>query len=899
MIAGRYRVEREIGRGGMATVYLCTDIKENKQVAVKVLRAELGSAVVVERFLREIAFAQELDHPQIPKVLDSGLVGALPYYVMTYIEGHSLRAHLDKVKQLPLEEAIHITAEVAKPTAYAHARGIVHRDIKPANILLSPSGVYVLDFGVARAILASADDSLTSTGVAVGTPAYMSPEQALADDNLDSRSDIYSLGCVLYEMIAGIPPFVGATPQSVMSRRFIAPPPPLHEVRDLVPPEIEAAVMRALTKSPADRFQKVQDLADALTAPRQTPTLQTQQVRLDTRKRRNTIALIAGGIVTAAAMGGFAWSIASRDYVGRAQTSVAQWDFNGATEQLASAVKRSPDDVRAQLWLAQLKMLRGDPVNDWRRYALRAADGSASLADIDRQRAAALVAYSADDSPEPCEGFKKVAAARPAGAGEDITATLSLAECLAGDRIVVPDAKSRTGYSFRASFHQAASLFEGLLARHSTDGAAYAFIVPRLERILWTNGNRLRGGALKGAQEKEFIAWPELVSDTLSLVPVPVGGDNPLRQNVAEVDRVVARNIEKLRGLAIDWTKAAPDDPDGHETLARMLETAGNFDGPAPNALQEIRTARNAAAAAPIADGETFARNLALASTHVRLLLKVHRFDAAAAIADSAAGWKTSIPLSDSLRSASDNLVLGLASLTGRIQTVLEVQRRHAGEYVVRTPSGEPKTPPLEVAIDARNLESYADFGGPRDSIVKVVERLTQNITAVFPPGQVNDIRTFVLTRPLGRAAPSIGVLPNLGLGPTNDMFPNALAALEAHDLRRARMYADRMGALYAERAPGEVTMDAVLQYAWLRAQVGDSTTAARFLDDALRGLSRAPATMLQSAHIPAALVRAMILRSQLAKKAGDAELAAAWERSARQLWSKADPMVAELLRAM
>src|SRR6476620_534024 len=211
VIAEHYRVERELGRGGMATVYLCTDLRDQKQVAIKVLRHELGSAVIVERFLREIAFASELDHPQIPKVLGSGVVDGVPYYVMSYVEGEPLRRLIDREKQLPLAEALRIACEVIKPTAYAHKRGIVHRDLKPENIFISDSGVYVLDFGISRAIIESGGDRLTSTGLGVGTRACMSPEQALGDRNIDVRTDIYSLGCVLYEMIGGIPPFVGPT----------------------------------------------------------------------------------------------------------------------------------------------------------------------------------------------------------------------------------------------------------------------------------------------------------------------------------------------------------------------------------------------------------------------------------------------------------------------------------------------------------------------------------------------------------------------------------------------------------------------------------------------------------------------------------------------------------------
>jgi TolB-like protein len=289
VLAERYRIERELGRGGMATVYLCTDSRDNTRVAVKILRKELGSAVVVERFLREITFASELDHPRIPKVLDSGMMGDLPYYVMTYIEGESLRARLDREKQLPIPAAIKITCDVIEPTSYAHQRGIIHRDIKPENIVLAADGVYVLDFGIARAIVESGIDRLTSTGIGVGTPAYMSPEQALGDRNLDARSDVYSIGCVLYEMIAGIAPFVGPTAQVIISRRFAASAPPLGEVRDGVPESLERIVACALARTPADRFSSAAELAEALHAP-----AEAVRRRKPSRQRRVTMLALVG-----------------------------------------------------------------------------------------------------------------------------------------------------------------------------------------------------------------------------------------------------------------------------------------------------------------------------------------------------------------------------------------------------------------------------------------------------------------------------------------------------------------------------------------------------------------------------------------------------------------------------
>ncbi|MEO7366878.1 MAG: protein kinase [Gemmatimonadaceae bacterium] len=301
VIGGRYKVERLLGRGGMATVYLCADSTNGHRVAVKVLREEIGSAVVVERFLREIVLASDLEHPRIPRVLDSGVIGQLPFYVMTYIEGESLRSRLDRERQLPLDEAIRITNEVAGPMAHAHALGIVHRDIKPANILLAPDAVYVLDFGVARAIVESADERLTSTGVAVGTPAYMSPEQALADKIIDGRSDIYSLGCVTYEMIAGIPPFVGATAQAVMARRFVAAAPPLTETREGIPENVQTAVAKALMKAPADRWQTVEQYTAALSgvSADAAATRLTSIVRRLRRRKRLLAAVVGVPVILA------------------------------------------------------------------------------------------------------------------------------------------------------------------------------------------------------------------------------------------------------------------------------------------------------------------------------------------------------------------------------------------------------------------------------------------------------------------------------------------------------------------------------------------------------------------------------------------------------------------------
>jgi DNA-binding SARP family transcriptional activator len=265
----RYHIERELGRGTMATVYLARDLKHNRPVALKVLRPELASSTEAKRFLREIAIAAGLHHPHILQLYDSGALetpGSVPslYYVMPFAGGESLRERLTKEVQLPLEDALRIAREVAEALAYAHLRGVVHRDIKPENLLLESGHALVADFGIAHALDLAGGERLSLTGVTLGSPSYMSPEQAAASPGIDGRSDIYSLGCVLYEMLAGEPPFSGRTTQAILARHAADPVPSLCTVRPEVPVAIERAVGRALAKAPADRFADASQFREAL-----------------------------------------------------------------------------------------------------------------------------------------------------------------------------------------------------------------------------------------------------------------------------------------------------------------------------------------------------------------------------------------------------------------------------------------------------------------------------------------------------------------------------------------------------------------------------------------------------------------------------------------------------------
>src|SRR2546425_506697 len=266
-LAGRYTIERELGRGGMATVYLAEDLKHHRQVAVKVLKPELAALLGPERFLHEIQVTSHLQHPHILPLFDSGHADRFVFYVMPFVDGESLRDRLSREKQLPIEDAFEITRAVASALDYAHRHGVIHRDIKPENVLLHDGQALVADFGVALAVTAAGGGRLTETGLSIGTPHYMSPEQATGERQITARSDVYSLGSVLYEMLVGEPPFSGPTAQAIVAKVLTERPQPIVPRRDTVPLHVEAAVLNALAKLPADRFATALQFVDALNRP--------------------------------------------------------------------------------------------------------------------------------------------------------------------------------------------------------------------------------------------------------------------------------------------------------------------------------------------------------------------------------------------------------------------------------------------------------------------------------------------------------------------------------------------------------------------------------------------------------------------------------------------------------
>jgi serine/threonine-protein kinase len=349
-LLGRYAIERELGRGGMAIVYLAQDTRHGRRVAIKVLRRELSAAVGAERFVREINLTASLTHPRIVAIYDSGAVDEMLYYVMPFVAGESLRDRLRRDGQLPLDVAVQIALNIASALSYAHDHGVAHRDIKPENILLADGEVTVADFGISRAVEATGEDRLTQTGVSLGTPAYMSPEQSAGEPNLDGRTDIFALGCVLYEMLVGEPPFRGPTVQATAARVALQPMPSIREVRPAVPVAIESVVRKAVEKVPADRFATAGAFADALRAAAAEPATTVVATRDGSRRKwwmaaaTVLLVVIGGGVAMAAysALHGDAVpSIAVLAFRSVAGDSTNEAFSDGMSEEITTALQKT------------------------------------------------------------------------------------------------------------------------------------------------------------------------------------------------------------------------------------------------------------------------------------------------------------------------------------------------------------------------------------------------------------------------------------------------------------------------------------------------------------------------------------------------------------------------------
>jgi len=346
-LADRYRIEGELGQGGMATVYLAHDLRHARKVALKLLRPELAAILGADRFLQEIRTTAALQHPHILPLHDSGVADGFLYYVMPYVQGESLRARLQREKQLPVHDALRIGTEVAGALDYAHRQGVIHRDIKPENILLHDGAALVADFGIALAVNNAGGGRMTETGMSLGTPQYMSPEQAMGERELSARSDVYALGCVCYEMLTGEAPFTGPTAQSIVAKVLTDEPRPLTELRRAVPLHVEAAILTAIEKLPADRFGSAAEFAGALddSEPRGRSRTTTQRRRAQSATKRSVLVPVLLATTVGAALWGGWETLRSRP----AQTNplvrfTVIVPFNGAPA--GGVLALSPDGTR-------------------------------------------------------------------------------------------------------------------------------------------------------------------------------------------------------------------------------------------------------------------------------------------------------------------------------------------------------------------------------------------------------------------------------------------------------------------------------------------------------------------------------------------------------------------------
>ncbi len=306
----RYVIERELGAGGMATVYLARDVRHGRKVALKVLHPELSAVIGPERFLKEIELTANLQHPHILPLFDSGEADGQLFYVMPFVDGETLRSRLDRETQLPISDALRLAVEVADALQYAHERGVIHRDIKPENILLQGGHALVADFGIALAVQSAGGQRMTQTGMSLGTPQYMAPEQAMGDRTVDGRADVYALGAVTYEMLAGEPPFTGASAQAIMARVLTTDPPRLNVSRKAVSEHVADAVHRALEKLPADRFADARSYAGALTVVHQSSAQATRRTRTATSRLPVSRRVVVWSALAVAGGVGAGWGIA-------------------------------------------------------------------------------------------------------------------------------------------------------------------------------------------------------------------------------------------------------------------------------------------------------------------------------------------------------------------------------------------------------------------------------------------------------------------------------------------------------------------------------------------------------------------------------------------------------------
>ncbi len=607
-LADRYTIERALGRGATAVVYLAHDHVRGEPVALKILHDQLTAAVSAARFLREVTIAQQLQHEHIVQVFDSGSANGRAYYTMRYVEGQTLRDKLQQQGQLAISDVVSIAGQIASALDYAHSRGVVHRDIKPANILVTERGVMVADFGIARAMFLASGESLTDSGYLVGTPEYMSPEQSAGDRHVDGRSDLYGLACVVYEMVAGEPPFTGPTVQAILARHIQEAPRSLRVVRPTVSPAFERAVTRALAKVPVDRFETAEELVRELKAAAAEMASGSYGAQLDrapfsalarrSRLRRMAIAGLSGTLLLSVLAGVLLWGAGTLSPSAwlayqRGGRALNAGSFALADSQFTAAAGADGEYRPALIWSALLhwwmrpnQMPSALLVDKLTHPATRRA----ALGPVDTTLLAGLAALADRRFDVACRIWSDTSAF----ARRNAAVQYSLGTCLRNDDVVVRDGSSRSGWKFRSSYDRAVRAYEQAFELQPSllQGPGLRYL-DELQELFRTSSARTREGKAVAPDTGQFRAYPELDRDTLAYVPYPrntaLGGAAP--RSIADA---VDNQRRRLHAVTRFFRAAAPTSAIAAEALAMALEMRADT-----TALDTLRVARGLANNSP------------------------------------------------------------------------------------------------------------------------------------------------------------------------------------------------------------------------------------------------------------------------------------------------------------
>ena len=1022
-IAG-YELKRQIGRGGSATVYLAREIKHDRLVALKVLHSTLAASLQAERFLREISIIARLSHPNILPLLDSGSVGDSLYYVMPYVAGESLR---DRLNRGPLSagEAIRLAREVAEALEHAHRQGVIHRDVKPENILLSDGRALVADFGIARAVSVAADDRLTMADLTPGTPRYMSPEQAAGARQIDGRSDVYSLGCVLYEMLSGWPPFDG-TVQELMGQHISAPVPAL--TAPGINRRLQSIVTKALAKHPDERFARAAELAVALAGDGSrlvewpAPSRRTMRrvlgalgiivlgvgsvrtaatpeplpvwhrlligfgatrLQLDTTLivvagtddapitaeavlrmqralahwkelsvegtpaivaaagrdgpsssqgiERAAITLRAGRIIrvgssvtddsivlraslydsrlserlasstvvsgveltdaVAATLadslvfrtgvprgrtGGVSGtnSLIARQTYFRAHTALANGDFAFADTLFARAIVRDPGYPQALAWLSALRSWAIPKTQSWQELPRQAIARRTGLAPGDSIVLDAMLAASDKDVMKSCARWNELVAMRQ----DDFASWYGLGSCLRSDSIVVPDNTWRYGWRFRSSYHAAILAFErafrlqpavlqGVGGRRDALG--------ELRALMLTSSGVLVYGWTAQPESKAFKGYPIWQGD--SLVIVPLSGSMVLAGLSDESIRdAIMRQRGRFRDLALAWRDAFPLSANALELHAIALEMLGD-----ESSLDTLRRAR--ALAREPEDRQRMGASEVLMRLKFSIPGDLAGLEAARMLADSLLREFPAAALTDARPFAA------LAALLGRAGTAASYARREDGGS--RNES---------LARIGPALLAFSALGGPPDSIRQLEEAVRRAIDNVDLARQ-QSARVEWPMRAAVLAFPEVRLTSLPDSGETGLRAGDLIVSAWRRDTLRRDAILNEIQSARRQQGlrPADVSADALLQEASALAVSGSPDRAIEWLDPTLRGLTLAASQDLASARRTGPLVRAMVLRADLAAQSGDSVTARIWARVVSVLWRNADPFLQPTVRRM